>query len=199
MSPTAEPVAPVGGGPRYTVTRRQVPKESGGSPGAPGRSLEGAEKEALQLPRLSATTDENINILIRDTNREFPLTRVNAERVIRGPQGATAKVAGEGGAGADVTFTESTPNGQIVLRREVKCIRGGAQGSFNDEVGHAAADQLKYRGEVVVQVPAGTDATRMVLRFRGARTVEQLGMYRSVKITIVDPAGAELFSGPLAP
>jgi hypothetical protein len=199
MSPTAEPVAPVGGSPRYTVTRRQVARESGGSPGRPGRSLEGGEKEPLQLPRLSATTEENINTLIQDTNRDFPLTRVNAERVVRGPQGATAKVAGEGGAGADVTFTENTPNGQVVLRREVKCIQGGAQGSFNAEVGHAASDQLKYRGEIFVQVPAGTDATQMVLRFRGARTAEQLGLYRSVNITIADPAGTELFSGPLAP
>jgi hypothetical protein len=142
-----------------------------------------------------ATIEGNIARLIADTNPAFPLTRVNAIRALSGPQGAMAEVAGPAGRGADVVFRA----GSYTLHREVKSIAGGAQGSFNREVAHAA-EQIAYRGEILVQVPHGTDALRLVARFRGSRPEPaQLGKYRSVSLTIVDPSGTLLWEGPLAP
>ena len=54
--------------------------------------------------------------------------------------------------------------------------------------------------EILVQVPQGTNALRLVSRFQGSRPdPAQLGQYRSVHLTIVDPSGTLLFEGPLAP
>ena len=140
-------------------------------------------------------TEENIARLIADTNPDFPLTRVNAIRALQGPQGAIAEVAGSSGQGADIIFRA----GSRLLSREVKSIVGGAQGSFNREVAHAAA-QIAYAGEILVQMPQGTDALRFILRFRGSRSNPiQLEKYRAVRITIVDPLGMVLFEGSLAP
>jgi hypothetical protein len=150
------------------------------------------------LPRLSQSTEANITTLIADSNQEFPLTRGNAERIVTGPPGSTVEVAGPGGAGADVVIRTGGPNGTTILNREVKCIAGAAQGSFNREVAHAAA-QLGYSGEIYVQVPEGTNGLRMVLRFRGARQPSELGRYRSVRIVIVEPGGATTFDGSLVP
>jgi|GEM_PF-5999115 len=148
-----------------------------------------------QLPDVMATTERNISRLIADTNPNFPLTRVNAMRALRGPQGAMVEVAGPAGQGADVVFC----TGSHTLRREVKSIAGRAQGSFNREVAHAA-EHIGYCGELLVQVPQGTNALRLVSRFRGSRPdPAQLGKYRSVHLTIVDPSGTLLFEGPLAP
>ena len=117
-------------------------------------------------------------------------------RAVRGPQGASRTVAGQGGRGADVVFQGPAAR---VLRREVKSIAGGAQGSFNRAVA-AAASQLGYQGEILVQVPRGTDAVHKVLRFRGARQrPADLGLYRSVNMTIVDDGGTVLYQGPLVP
>jgi len=130
-----------------------------------------------------------------DTNPALPLTRVNAIRALRGPQGAVVEVAGPGGQGADVIFRTSSG----LVRREVNSIAGGAQGSLNREVAHAAV-QVAYAGEILVQVPQGTEARRLLSRFRGSRRDSaQLEHYQMVHITIVDPAGTVLFEGPLAP
>jgi len=158
----------------------------------------GTEGGPKLLPRISATTEQNIKTLVEDSNPNFRLSRANAETALRGPEGAVVKVAGPGGEGADIEFRQHTPEGNIVDRREVKCIQGAAQGSFNTEVS-TASRQLQGRGNVFVQVPEGSDGLSMVKRFRGARTVEQLGGYRSVTITIVNPGGTVLFDGPLAP
>ncbi len=183
------PAAMTGTASTPTLQGPRGPTSKGGEPSSP--------KQTPILPELTQTTEENITALIADTNPSFPLTRVNAQKALRGPSGATVKVAGPGGSGADVEFRQLTPEGNVVLRREVKCIQGSAQGSFNTEVSHAA-DQVQSGGEVVVQVTEGTDALRLVKRFRGSRTPTQLGFYRSVNITIVDPGGTVLFSGPVA-
>ena len=139
-------------------------------------------------------TEENIARLTADTNPDFPLTRVNAIRALQGPQGAVVEVAGLSGQGADVIFRA----GSRLVRREVKCIVGSAQGSFNREVARAAT-QIAYHGEVLVQMPQGTDALRLISRFRGSRADPgQLEKYHAVRITIVDPLGTVLFEGALA-
>jgi hypothetical protein len=146
------------------------------------------------LPEVKVPTEENIARLIADTNPDSPLTRVNAIRALQGPQGAIVKVAGSSGQGADVIFQA----GSRLLCREVKSIVGGAQGSFNREVAHAAT-QIAYRGEILVQMPQGTDALRFISRFRGSRPdPTQLEKYCAVRITIVDPLGTVLFEGSLA-
>jgi hypothetical protein len=145
-----------------------------------------------------ANPEADIILLIEDSNREFPLTRVNAVRILEGPEGSTAVVAGPGGEGPDVVFRAGGPDGPAVLSREVKCIAGSAQGSFNREVSHAAS-QISYSGEVYVQVPEGSDGLRMVNRFRGARDPAALSRYGSVRLVIVTPGGATLFEGTLAP
>jgi hypothetical protein len=140
-----------------------------------------------------APTEEHIARLITDTNPDFPLTRANAIRALQGPQGASVEVAGLAGQGADVVFRV----GACLLRREVKSIGGAAQGSFNREVAHAAA-QVGYQGEILVQVPPETEALRLIARFRGSRSdPAQLGKYRAVHITLVDPLGMVLYEGPL--
>jgi len=151
------------------------------------------ERAPALLPEVSATTETQITDLIADSNARFRLTRSNAIRALSGFPGFTVEVAGPGGAGPDVTFRHR----QIVVKREVKCIAGGAQGSFNREVAHAAS-QIGYNGDILVQMPAGSDALRTVLRFRGSRrSPADLGIYRSTRITIVDPGGTVLWEGNL--
>ncbi|MEZ4438906.1 MAG: RHS repeat-associated core domain-containing protein [Polyangiaceae bacterium] len=149
------------------------------------------------LPELSATTELQMQQIIAESNPKFPLSETNALRAVTGPPGSRIARLAEG-PGADLTFESLTESGVATLQREVKSIAGGAQGSFNTEVAHAAK-QVDFGGEILVQVPEGTDALRMVLRFRGPRTAAQLGRYRSVEITIVDPEGRVLFAGPLVP
>src|SRR5438309_11080420 len=88
------------------------------------------------LPAMSASTEVDIARLIADTNPDFPLSQVNAVRAVRGPQGATRAIAGQGGRGADVVFRGPAAS---TLRREVKSIAGGAQGSFNRGIAAGAS------------------------------------------------------------
>ncbi len=51
-------------------------------------------------------------------------------------------------------------------------------------------------------LPAGTTddvVQRMLVGFRGARSVAEAGKYRSVTLTAVDEAGSVLFQGPVVP
>jgi RHS repeat-associated protein len=156
------------------------------------RSRGGATAQKA-LPDVSASTRRDAQTLIKDSNPDFPLSETNAIRAVQGPQGSVPTVKGPGGAGADVEFR----TGPQVLRREVKSISGGFN-SFNQQVSHAAR-QVKMSGEILVQVPGGTDAAGLVGRFNQARAHNPaaLGRYRSVEISIVDPEGNVLFSGPL--
>jgi hypothetical protein len=120
-------------------------------------------------------TEDNIARLIADTNPAFPLTRVNAIRALQGPPGAVVEVAGLSGQGSDVIFLA----GSRQLRREVKCIVGSAQGSFNREVARAAA-QTAYHGEILVQMPPGTEALVSYPAFAAAEPT--LGSLRNIML-----------------
>jgi hypothetical protein len=187
------PAMPAGEVSQFTVsnarvTRRRVP----GVARSDGRKL---------LPRIALTTQEQISALAK----EHPgLTPVNAERALRGPDGAIATLsgaersgAGQLGKAADIEFRQLTPDGNVVLRREVK-VWTGTQGRFDAAVSDAA-DQLiagGSGGEVLVQAPSGTNARSVVQRFKGAGGLSRedqaarLGRYRSINLTIVDESGS---------
>ena len=142
------------------------------------------------LPEISASTETDVANLIADSHPEFPLSRVNAIRAVTGPQGAIREVAGPEAEGPDVVL--KGPGGKR-LRREVKSIAGRAQGSCNKALAHASS-QIGYQGEILIQMPRGTNALRHVLRFRGSRmSPAELGVYRSVSIIIVDDMGMVLY------
>jgi len=165
------------------------------------------------IPKFSQSTEDEIAIVMR----EHPgLTRANAERLLQGPPGAVPKASGEGGklatatGGAtpgektpDVEFRQITTRGSSgVLRGEVKVVVGG-QGKFNDRLGEGV-EQLKAGGggELLVQVPEGTNARSRVDRLKGSvledpKALQKFGRYRSVRITIVEPSGKVLLSEPL--
>ena len=167
-----------------------------------------AARKAAQklLPRLTRTTEEQISALAK----EHPgLTTVNAERALRGPDGAVATLSGAERSGArelkaaDIEFRRRTSDGVVVLRREVKGWTGN-QSAFNETVGKSA-DQLVSGGggEILVQVPSGTNARSVVQRFKGTgglsreQQAARLGRYRSMKLTIVDESGGVLLDEPL--
>jgi len=168
-----------------------------------------AARKAAQklLPRLTRTTEEQISALAK----EHPgLTTVNAERALRGPDGAVATLSGAERSGArelkaaDIEFRRRTSDGVVVLRREVK-VWTGTQGRFDAAVSEAA-DQLVAGGgggDILVQVPSGTNARSVVQRFKGTgglsreQQAARLGRYRSMKLTIVDESGRVLLDEPL--
>ena len=169
-----------------------------------------APKRQLQIPQFSQSTEDQITALMH----EHPgLTRVNAERAIQGPPGAVPKASGQGGTLAtgtgsgdrpktpDLEFRQITTRGSsVVLRREVKVVLDATHNLRLDD----PAEQLRAGGggELLMQVPQGTDARSLVQRYKGSvlagpNALQKIGLYRSVRITIVDPSGAELLSEPL--
>jgi hypothetical protein len=178
--------------------------DRGGDDEPPSDGTSGGPK---QLPRISQTTQEQIAGLIA----EHPgLSRANAERALRGPPGSTATLSGNkptipnAERAADIAFRQLTPNGNVVLRREVKVLDGDFN-SFKDSVSGGAKQIMAdgSGGELLVQVPPGTDARSFVQRFKGGgglprdAQAERLGWYRSIKITIVEPSGVVLLDEPL--
>jgi hypothetical protein len=171
-----------------------------------------AQRQPKQLPKYSQSTEEQIATLMH----EHPgLSRANAERAIQGPPGSVPTASGIPGATGtkggelpkvpDIEFRLPTVRGSSGLfRREVKVFQGGAQSSFNKTVSKAA-DQLEAGGggELLVQVPKGTNARSLVQGFKGAGKLppdvqaQRLGRYRSIEITIVDPEGKVLLSESL--
>lgn len=139
-------------------------------------------------------SDGDVDELIRDTNKDFPLSRDNAKDALKGPEGTRAEVAGPGGEGADIKFRDG--NGNVVFEREVKSISGGPN-SFNTDMSKAAK-QINYKGEVYVQAPAGTNGQQWIDSFRGRRSAADLARYKDVAVKIVDPSGNVLYQGPLA-
>ncbi|PXX55603.1 hypothetical protein DFR70_12172 [Nocardia tenerifensis] len=124
--------------------------------------------------------------LMTDSNKAFPLSEANAEKILRsGPPGTKAEVAGPGGAGADVKFVDEA--GNVVARTESKAINGGPN-SFNKELSHASK-QVEYEGQVHVQVPEGTKVEEWMHKFQGSRNDQQLGKYSKVDVVFSDPAG----------
>ncbi|MEV2237358.1 hypothetical protein [Micromonospora sp. NPDC049891] len=146
-------------------------------------------QKSINLPPAERTAA--IRRLIDDSNENFRLSEVNADAALRGPQDTRPQVAGPGGEGADVTFLGA--GGTAAFRREVKCLKGG---NFSGEMSRAAR-QVKYDGEVFVQMPAGTDVGRLLQRFWGGRTDADLAKYRGVWVTVHDPDGKRIGAGML--
>jgi hypothetical protein len=171
----------------------------------------GSEPERPLLPRLTETTRANMKALME----EHPgLTEVNAERALRGPQGADVTMLGKGGttetnqAGmqgrtADLVFTQRTPNGNVVLRREVKVITSPDQ--LQKRLSEGAKQVIAHSGagssggEVLIQAPEGADVAVLIKGFAKGRPIEKVGVYRSIKVTVVDPNGKILYEGPAVP
>jgi hypothetical protein len=139
------------------------------------------------LPK--AEQERLINELIEDSNKKFPLTRENAEEILRnGPPGTTPEVAGPGTEGADVVFRDK--DGNIVASREAKNT-DSTYNTFNGEL-KDATKQIKNNGEVWFQVPPDTDADSWIRRWQGSRNDEQLAKYGDVVVVIRDSNGWEI-------
>lgn len=186
----------------------QDPAQDGRLPGPPGLPdghyyspdtlTEGAGNPSVEVPPTivepdpfdqldSATQRRLIENVMSDSNPVFPMTRENAEAVLRGgPSGTTPRVAGEGVAGGDVQFVDA--GGNTVFVRENKSI-GGGYNSFNKEIRHAASNQLNGSGEVWVQVRPGTDVDSWIRKFQGSRPAERLVNYAGVDVIFRDPSG----------
>ena len=82
-------------------------------------------------------------------------------------------------------------------RLEVKVWQGGAKSGFNEKMKDAKDKFLAEGGggEVVMQVPVGSDADNLVKSFRGSamsrdpERVKKAGWYRSMEVTIIDKSG----------
>ena len=151
-----------------------------------------------KFDRIVPNREKLISNLLADTNKKFPLSRVNAEKMLDlAPPGFKPKlVAGPGGEGADLVF--QGPKGQI-FKIENKSTT--SFGGFKDELSHAA--QRQATGNLVfVQVPEGTDAARWMSRFWGNRqglinnptpaNIAKLNIYKNTEIVIYDPKGVNL-------
>ena len=85
-------------------------------------------------------------------------------------------------------------------RLEVKVWQGGAKSGFNEKMKDAKDKFLAEGGggEVVMQVPVGSDADNLVKSFRGSamsrdpERVKKAGWYRSMEVTIIDESGTVL-------
>jgi hypothetical protein len=163
------------------------------------------------LAKFSQSTEEEIAALMGEHPR---LSRVNAERAVVGPPGSVPEAYGPAGApeiakgirpkSADIQFRVPTAKGSsTVLRREVKTWDGDPR-EFTNAVRDAANKmQAHGGGELLVQVPAATDARALVQGFKGTIIkgspvgVEKFGRYRSIRIKIVDPSGTVLLEEAL--
>lgn len=202
---------PIIGGMAGRGIAARIMKIRKGAVGAPPRLPQKRIKpsDPKLLPRLTLTTEEQISAL---ANEHPGLTRTNAERAVRGPDGSIPVLSGaqrvsptgDVPKAADIEFRQLTPDGNVVLRREVK-VWTGTQGRFDAALSDAA-DQLIAGGgggEIFVQVPTGTNARSVVQRFKGAGGLSRdqqgvrLGRYRSMKLTMVDESGSVLLDEPL--
>lgn len=145
-----------------------------------------------------SSTEANIAKLIADTNKNFPLTRVNAKLALTPPSGtAFERVAGPGVAGGDVIFR--LPSGKRYVR-EVKCITGG-RNAFNRDVSQAVR-QIEASGEsgdVFIQVQRGYQVQKALETFRFYRRnyPDALEKYRGIRIQVRDEMGYILFDNTL--
>ena len=155
-------------------------------------------------PYVDQTVWEN---MIKDTNKDFPLSPDNAALALSDAPAGTESVdiAGTGTKDRDIIFKDKY--GNIVGRRELKCIQGEgelprpfASGTFGDQVSKGAK-QVGYNGNVFVQVPDGTDYQYYLQNFVASRgnNPAKLAKYQNVTITLVDQSGNVLYDGPLAP
>lgn len=141
--------------------------------------------------------ENNITELIHDSNPSLHLTRANAVKMLNGPNGTYPKVAGSGGAGADITFVDPRTN-DVVLAREEKSVT--TQGGMTSEIRSLPTQLSGYSAtkEVVFQVPAQTNAQSWVQGFINGKSQASLAQYKGIHFTFVDPQGNVLWQGTLA-
>jgi hypothetical protein len=114
------------------------------------------------------------------------LTRRNAELALYGPPGSRPVLAGKNNPPPDVSFRDQA--GNEVYRREVKTYDGNST-TFSKNVSDWA-DKLKYRGELFIQVPAGTDPRPLMDGFWNARRDDRLlTKYADLYAVFHDPDG----------
>jgi hypothetical protein len=138
------------------------------------------------------TKDKLIDELVDEHSKHTngpALTRANAEVALYGPAGATPKLAGQGNPPPDVSFRDAA--GNEVYRREVKTFNGTPKQFSNTMSTYAS--KISYRGELLIQVPAGTDPKRLMDAFWAARGNETaLAKFADVYAAFRDPEGKAL-------
>jgi hypothetical protein len=154
---------------------------------------------AGQRQQTSQSQDELISEMIKDSNRKFPLTKVNARKILTdfAPEGFKPRnVAGSGGAGADVVFENAKGELFKIENKSITSIR-----SFDKEISSAVQRQASG-GLIFIQVPEGTDVDNWLARFWGNRKnminnpspedVLKLEKYRTTEVVIHDEKGKVL-------
>lgn len=145
-----------------------------------------------------AMTEKIINNLLSDTNKDRPLTEINARTMLTlAPEGYRPKtVAGAGGEGADLVFANS--NGDLFK------IENKSTASYASFKGHLvrAAKQQATGSLVFIQVPDGTDVSKWMARFWGSRKhiinsvdtehVNAMSAYKTTKLVIYSASGVLL-------
>lgn len=138
-----------------------------------------------------STARKLVTSLVREHSQHkgFPLSAANAEEALYGPPGSTPKVAGANNPPPDVSFRAA--DGSEVYRREVKTFSGSATTfakQFEDY-----GKKLNYRGELYVQVPAGTDVQALMKAlWEKNRDDARLARFADVYIAFHDESGRRL-------
>jgi RHS repeat-associated protein len=162
-----------------------------------GRGGGGSPSEPSKPP----IRDEDVQSLMKEHNGKDngnPLAEVNARHALEAPDGATStRVAGETGEGADVTFTDQ--NGNVVLRREVKTIKG-SYNSFDQNLAKGAK-QVEGDGEVEIQgeiSPAQFEEYLTKFR-RLVNSRRQTAKYRNVRVRVRNSRGEDVGESSVLP
>ncbi|WP_305783737.1 hypothetical protein [Symbioplanes lichenis] len=139
----------------------------------------------------AATVQKLVKRLVREhsQHKTFPLSAENAEQALYGPPGSVPKLAGANNPPPDVSFRDA--DGAEVYRREVKTFSGTATTfakQFEDY-----GKKLGYRGELYVQVPAGTDVRALMDALWAKNTSDaRLARYADVYVAFHDEGGRRL-------
>jgi RHS repeat-associated protein len=147
----------------------------------------------------SAIYQGNLRRLMGDHLGKFngqQLTQINAEFALTGPsQTAKTVVGGQGVEGADVTFFDYL--GRLLYRREVETSTGSETSIYNAL--RRGAPQVEYDGDVLIQVPKGTEVPVFTKFFqrRAQAAAEHSSKFRKVRVIIRDTEGSTLFDGPV--
>lgn len=158
----------------------------------PGLLLTLAKKFGAK--NVAGIVEQDITDLQTDSNG---LTRQNAINALNsGPPGTYPQVAGPGGAGGDIQFINA--QGNTALTCEVKCL--STSSSFVDELGNSQELPQQLKGmsrpvEVVIQVPAGTNAQSWINAYLRSPDSRNRSIYNGVKFEFATPDGSIIW-GP---
>jgi RHS repeat-associated protein len=166
-----------------------------------GSSSGGGGDAAPAEPAKPAVRDEDVESLMNEHLGEqngAPLSEANARNALEAPDGATGvKVAGKRGEGSDITFTDE--EGNVVLRREVKTIKG-TYNSFSQNLSKGA-DQVEGDGEVVIQSEISpAQFEEYLAKFRAAITRHgRTAPFKNVRVRIRNSKGNETAGDSVVP